>query len=37
MKFKINGVEFLVVPQKMQWGTYVQFKDPDGNVFPLKG
>lgn len=31
------GVEFLSEPQKMQWGTFVQFKDPDGNLFLLKG
>ncbi|MED0658874.1 MULTISPECIES: VOC family protein [Bacillus] len=34
---KKNGVEFLGEPKKMQWGTYVQFKDEDGNEFLLKG
>lgn len=35
-KLKANGVEFKGEPQKMQWGTYVQFKDEDGNEFLLK-
>jgi lactoylglutathione lyase len=34
---KAKGVEFLGEPQKMQWGTFVQFKDIDGNEFVLKG
>ncbi|MBA2874732.1 VOC family protein [Thermaerobacillus caldiproteolyticus] len=34
---KARGVEFLGEPQKMQWGTFVQFKDIDGNEFVLKG
>ncbi|MCF6093792.1 VOC family protein [Microaerobacter geothermalis] len=34
---KANGVEFLEEPQKMQWGTFVRFKDTDGNEFLLKG
>lgn len=33
---KANGVEFLGEPQEMQWGTFVQFKDEDGNQFLLK-
>lgn len=33
---KERGVEFLGEPNKMQWGTFVQFKDDDGNVFLLK-
>ncbi|PLS18264.1 hypothetical protein CVD28_08245 [Bacillus sp. M6-12] len=33
---KSNGVEFLDEPKEMQWGTYVQFKDEDGNQFLLK-
>lgn len=36
-RMKANGVEFLGEPQKMQWGTYVTFKDIDGNEFLLKG
>ena len=36
-KLKENGVEFLGEPQQMQWGTFVQFKDEDGNEFLLKG
>ncbi|GAB7386273.1 VOC family protein [Bacillaceae bacterium] len=34
---KAKGVEFLGEPQQMAWGTYVQFKDIDGNEFVLKG
>lgn len=34
---KAKGVEFLSEPQQMQWGTFVQFKDEDGNEFVLKG
>jgi predicted enzyme related to lactoylglutathione lyase len=34
---KNNGVEFLGEPKTMQWGTYVQFQDEDGNEFLLKG
>jgi lactoylglutathione lyase len=32
-----NGVKFLDEPKKMAWGTSVQFEDPDGNRFLLKG
>jgi lactoylglutathione lyase len=32
-----KGVEFIDEPKTMQWGTFVQFKDPDGNQFILKG
>ncbi|MBM7692192.1 putative enzyme related to lactoylglutathione lyase [Peribacillus deserti] len=35
-KLKANGVEFLGEPQEMEWGTFVQFKDEDGNQFLLK-
>ena len=35
-KFKANGVEFLSEPEEMQWGSFVQFKDEDGNEFLLK-
>jgi lactoylglutathione lyase len=35
-ELKANGVEFLGEPQEMQWGTFVQFKDEDGNEFLLK-
>lgn len=35
-KMKTNGVEFLGEPNQMEWGTFVQFKDEDGNVFLLK-
>lgn len=30
-----RGVEFEGPPQKQPWGTYVKFKDPDGNSFVL--
>jgi predicted enzyme related to lactoylglutathione lyase len=30
-----RGVEFAGPPQKMDWGTFVTFKDPDGNQFVL--
>ncbi|MCM3668552.1 VOC family protein [Mesobacillus maritimus] len=33
---KANGVKFQGEPQKMQWGTFVQFEDEDGNEFLLK-
>jgi lactoylglutathione lyase len=36
-RLKSNGVEFLGEPNVMQWGTFVQFKDEDGNQFLLKG
>ncbi|MGG3572625.1 VOC family protein [Bacillus gobiensis] len=36
-EMKKNGVELLGEPQKMQWGTFVQFKDPDGNEFLIRG
>lgn len=31
-----NGVKFLEEPNKMAWGTYARFADPDGNEFILK-
>jgi hypothetical protein len=34
--FLANGVEFLGAPQEMEWGTFVRFKDEDGNQFLLK-
>ncbi|MFT4415581.1 VOC family protein [Fredinandcohnia humi] len=36
-KMKANGVVFKGEPQQMQWGTFVQFSDEDGNEFLLKG
>lgn len=30
-----KGVEFIGKPTVESWGTYVQFKDPDGNLFVL--
>ena len=30
-----RGVEFLGPPQAADWGTFVMFKDPDGNQFIL--
>lgn len=30
-----KGVEFLHPPKEEPWGTYVIFKDPDGNTFCL--
>ncbi|OCA84174.1 hypothetical protein A8F94_15750 [Bacillus sp. FJAT-27225] len=33
---KANGVEFLGEPQTMQWGTFVSFKDEEGNEFLLR-
>jgi predicted enzyme related to lactoylglutathione lyase len=34
-QLKAKGVEFEGEPQKQPWGTYVKFKDPDGNTFVL--
>ncbi|MFC0213457.1 VOC family protein [Paenibacillus chartarius] len=34
---KANGVQFEGELQKMQWGTFAQFKDEDGHTFLLKG
>lgn len=36
-KMKANGVIFKGEPQEMQWGTFVQFSDEDGNEFLMKG
>lgn len=36
-RMKANGVEFEGEPNKMQWGSFVAFKDEDGNSFLLKG
>jgi predicted enzyme related to lactoylglutathione lyase len=36
-RMKSSGVKFEAEPQKMQWGTYAQFYDEDGNKFLLKG
>ena len=30
---KAKGVEFTAPPVKAQWGSSVQFKDPDGNTY----
>jgi hypothetical protein len=30
---KANDVEFLSEPNQMEWGTFVQFQDEDGNEF----
>lgn len=30
-----RGVEFVGPPQKMEWGTFAVFRDPDGNRFVL--
>ena len=30
-----RGVEFTEEPTKQEWGTFVIFKDPDGNTFVL--
>ncbi|MXQ52276.1 VOC family protein [Shimazuella alba] len=35
-KMKENGVPFTGKPQKMQWGTFVQFQDNEGNEYLLK-
>lgn len=32
-EMKVNGIEFKEEPKEMQWGTYVQFSDEDGNEF----
>jgi uncharacterized glyoxalase superfamily protein PhnB len=32
-ELKAKGVEFTAPPQKAQWGSSVQFKDPDGNTY----
>jgi predicted enzyme related to lactoylglutathione lyase len=36
-KLKANGVKFKEEPKTMQWGTYAQFSDEDGNEFLIKG
>ncbi|AKS38185.1 hypothetical protein NP92_05895 [Anoxybacillus gonensis] len=35
-EMKARGVQFLSEPQQMQWGSFVQFQDEDGNEFVLK-
>jgi predicted enzyme related to lactoylglutathione lyase len=30
-----KGVEFTQTPQRMPWGSFAMFKDPDGNEFVL--
>jgi predicted enzyme related to lactoylglutathione lyase len=30
-----RGVEFTAAPAKQPWGTFAQFRDPDGNTFVL--
>lgn len=32
-ELKAKGVEFTGPPKKEHWGTFVMFKDPDGNTF----
>ena len=34
-ELKAKGVEFVAPPEKMEWGTSVMFKDPDGTTFHL--
>ena len=34
---KAKRVEFVDELTKMAWGTYVQFRDTDGNAFLLRG
>lgn len=34
---KDNGVPFKEELKEMQWGTFVQFTDEDGNEFIIKG
>jgi len=34
-ELKHRGVEFPAPPKKEPWGTFVTFKDPDGNSFVL--
>ncbi|MFC5649237.1 VOC family protein [Paenibacillus solisilvae] len=36
-RMKNNGVKFEAEPQQMQWGTFAQFYDEDGNMFLIKG
>jgi predicted enzyme related to lactoylglutathione lyase len=32
---RARGVEFAGPPSKQPWGTFVKFKDPDGNQFVM--
>jgi catechol 2,3-dioxygenase-like lactoylglutathione lyase family enzyme len=34
-ELKVKGVEFTSEPKEEPWGTFVTFKDPDGNMFLL--
>jgi predicted enzyme related to lactoylglutathione lyase len=36
-RMKARGVSFPKPPEKMPWGTFVKFVDPDENEFVLKG
>ena len=36
-RMKRNGVKFEGEPQRMPWGTFVQFYDEDGYTHLLKG
>lgn len=36
-EMKEKGVAFKEEPKEMQWGTFVQFSDEDGNQFLMKG
>jgi predicted enzyme related to lactoylglutathione lyase len=34
-ELELKGVAIIDRPQKLQWGTYAKFADPDGNEFLL--
>lgn len=34
-EMKARGVEFTAPPTQQPWGTFAQFRDPDGNTFIL--
>jgi lactoylglutathione lyase len=34
---KTNGVQIHGEPEKMKWGTFIQFNDNEGNEFVVKG
>jgi lactoylglutathione lyase len=36
-QMKASGVHFVEEPKEMQWGSFAQFTDEDGNVYLLKG
>jgi predicted enzyme related to lactoylglutathione lyase len=35
-KMKENGIKFKEEPKEMQWGTFAQFSDEDGNEYLIK-